>query len=247
MAAPRAIAADAHRAVLVRARHLPSCLVDGLGCPVVLARHPAWQRSRHRVLFLGQETARWPIPGARTLRECLALSDPVAALADAYAAFDYGVAAPRVHFIRALRRVERELEDGVRGAVAWSNVGRIDCAPMGRTSASVIGLPRAMRNTVLAWQRGLLAAEIAALRPRAAFFLCGPKYDEALAAEFAGLHLRPVGDVPLRGLARLVHPVLPLASFRTHHPRTLEINKLPYLASLIELARAEAGAADGPR
>ena len=206
-----------------------------------MAEPPAWSESRHRVLMLGQETAHWTIPEAATLGECLALPDPVRALAEAYAAFDFGVAAPRVHFIRALRRLERELEGGARGAVMWANAAHIDCAPAGRQSASVIAMPRVEREAALGWQCGILRAEVAELRPDAIVAMCGPKYDGVLDAEFLGLEREPVGDASLRELARLVHPHLPRASFRTHHPRTLEINKLPHVATIIDRVRAEVG------
>ena len=215
-----------------------------------MAVPPAWTASRHRLLFLGQETAHWTVPGdatlpgAGTLREVLALPDPLGALTRAYAAFDFGVAAPRVHFIRALRRLERELEGGRRGAVMWGNVGVIDAAPMGRASASIAALPRGPRERVLGWQRGLLAASIAALRPSAVLAASGPKYDAALAAEFAGLRFEPVGEAAPRDLARLVHPRLPAASFRTYHPRTLEITKAPHLGTAIAMI---AGGADRRR
>ena len=236
----RTIAAKAHRDALDRARSFPTELLDGLGCPLVMAEPPSWADSHHHVLMLGQETAAWSLPEARTLRDVLALGEPVAALSGAYAAYDFGVRAHRVHFIRALRRLERELEHGHRGAVMWSNVCHIDCAPLGRRSASVAGLPKPMRSAVLEWQRGLLSAELDDLRPRAIIAMCGPKYDGALAAEFDGLAFEPLGDAPLRELARLVHPRLPRASFRTHHPRTLEIAKSPHLGALIDRIRVEA-------
>ena len=242
----RPVANDAHAAAVEAAQSLPAHLLDGLGCPLVMAEPVAWAASRHRLLFLGQETAHWTVPGATTLRECLASPDPVSALAAAYAAFDFGVASPRAHFIRAMRRLERELEDGARGAVMWSNASHVDCAPMGRASASVAGLPRPDRDAVLDWQAGLLAAEIAALRPRAVLAACGPKYDEALERDFPGLAFEPVGDAPVREFARLLHPALPRASFRTHHPRTLEINKRPHLGTAIDLIQREAGATGGP-
>ena len=236
-----AIAPSAWRSLLARANELPEALLDRLGCPLVMAAPPAWAESRHRVLMLGQETAHWTIPGARTLRECLALSDPVRALAEAYAAFDFGVAAPRVHFIRALRRLERELEAGVRGAVMWSNAAHIDCAPAGRASASIAALPRAERDAVLDWQRGILRAEVSELRPNALVAMCGPKYDDVLDAEFPGLEREPAGETPSRELVRLVHPDLPRTAFRTHHPRTLEINKLGHLGTIIDLVTQEVG------
>ena len=244
--AVRVVAEAPWRNALARARDLPNSLLDRLGAPLVMAEPPAWAGSRHRVLMLGQETAHWTIPEARTLREVLALPDPVAALAGAYAAYDFGVGAPRVHFIRALRRLERELEEGVRGAVMWSNAAHIDCSPAGRASASIAAMPRGERDAVLEWQRGILRAEIAELRPHAVIAMCGPKYDGALNAEFLGLRFEPVGDAAERDLVRLVHPELPTQSFRTHHPRTLEINKLPHLRTVIERVRVGGGAAGEP-
>lgn len=241
------VAAEAHRIAIEKAAALPDRLLEGLGCPLVMAEHPGWRGSRHRLLFLGQETARWSVPGAVTLRECIALAAPLEKLASAYVATDFGIAAPRVHFIRAMRRLERELEDGERGAVMWTNACHVDCAPMGRASASVANLPRGLRGAVLEWQRGLLAAEVAHLLPRAVLAACGPKYDDALVADFPGLRFEPVGDSPVREFARLVHPELPDASFRTHHPRTLEITKTAHLARAIELIRAEAGEQPVPR
>ena len=243
-ASVRTVAPESWHAALDRARALPDRLLEGLGAPLVMAEPPAWSRSQTRLLMLGQETAHWTIPDAQTLRAVLTLHDPLDALASAYASFDFGIRAPRVHFIRALRRLERELEDGVRGAVMWSNVAKIDCAPMGRASASIAALPRGEREAVLAWQQGILAAEIETLRPNAVLAMSGPKYDAALAVEFDGLRFEPVGDAQARDLARLVHPALPATSFRTHHPRTLEINKMPHLEAVIAAIRssvAEAG------
>ena len=241
----RIVAERAHQDALRRAADLPDELLDGLGCPLVMAEPLGWASSRHGLLLAGQETASWSIPDAPNLRACLALPRPVESLASAYATFDFGCAAPRVHFIRAMRRLERELENGTRGAVMWTNVAHVDCAPTGRASASIAALPHAQRESVLAWQRGLLAAEIADLRPNAFLATSGPKYDDALRAEFEGLRFEPIGKTPVRDLARLVHPSLPAASFRTHHPRTLEIAKAPHLATVIDLVRKEV--AERPR
>ena len=240
------IADGTWRDAFKRAGDLPGSLLERLGCPLVMAEPLAWGASHHRVLMLGQETAHWSIPEARTLRECLALDDPIAALARAYAAYDFGVAAPRVHFSRALRRLERELEGGVRGAVMWSNVMHIDCAPAGRASASIAALPRAEREAVYEWQEGVLAAEIEALRPNAVIAMCGPKYDEVLDREFPEMERQPVGNAPLRDVARLVHPALPRTSFRTHHPRTLEIAKSDALSAIIERVLDEVGDGANP-
>ena len=232
------VAGEAHRAALQRATELPDALLDGLGPPLVMAEPPAWGTSRHRLLMLGQETAHWSIPEARTLRDVLVLPDPVAALAAAYAGFDFGAEAAHVHFIRALRRLERDLEGGQRGAVMWSNVAHVDCAPMGRSSASIAALPGALRDAVLDWQRGILSAGIEQLAPGAVLAMSGPKYDSVLEREFPGLRFEPVGDAPPRDLARLVHPALPGLSLRTHHPRTLEIAKAGHLATAIAMVAA---------
>ena len=88
--------------------------------------------------------------------------------------------------------------------------------------------------------------EIEALRPNAVIAMCGPKYDEVLDREFPEMERQPVGNAPLRDVARLVHPALPRTSFRTHHPRTLEIAKSDALSAIIERVLDEVGDGANP-
>ncbi len=102
----------------------------------------------------------------------------------------------------------------------WSNLCRCASNPDG-SSLSLFRLDVSLRERFVAAQSQLAIQEIHLLRPDACLLFSGPVYDPILLATFPGSRLESVEGFKERILARVVHPDLPPASFRTYHPAYL--------------------------
>lgn len=200
----------------------PQALASRLSLPLLLASGPKWQLSRRRVLFVGQETLdwRWPDRGLETLTDFFACNDPVREAVTVYSAFDFAAHNPisrRSPFWRAFHLLRQEINGDGTGDLLWTNLFR--CA-LDRGSVVALSTPGELEQ-ILEFQRGLLRLELSVLKPTAVLFFTGPYYDGAVAAEFPGCVIAPAGNHQPREFAQVIHPELPLTTFRTYHPASL--------------------------
>lgn len=71
----------------------------------------------------------------------------------------------------------------------------------------------------------VLLDEVRVLDPSVCLFLTGPDFDTRVINIFKGVKYREVPGHKIRALARLDHPSLPSASFRSYHPNFLRQQK----------------------
>jgi hypothetical protein len=99
--------------------------------------------------------------------------------------------------------------NGPERAFLWSNLVKVDQDGV-RPSPEIENLIS---------QFGMVPREIEIAQPDAVVFFTGPNYDERLIATLPEIQFEFQTDY----VARLVHPVLPRSSFRTYHPKALQM------------------------
>jgi hypothetical protein len=203
---------------------------DSLSSPLLLDITEEYCHAYRRVLVLGQETKYWearrdpadPNPWIfQDICNCsdfLTNSDSIEALCWAYREFKFGARWSRRPFWRAFKEVCAWPDVGMM----WSNVVRMDYDD-GR---SIWNAPEHLRDTLISQQTKLFSEELALLRPHVCLFFSGPNYDRLVKSMLPDCEFMTCGDAPVRELARLIHPALPAASFRTYHPGFLNRAKL---------------------
>lgn len=202
--------------------------------PLLVSEPPHWDASTHRVAVVGQETLgwswtrnekeklgyKWTRPDLTTLADFFACSDGVDAMLEAYEMFDFAAHQPISHrspFWRYFRAIKDAIESsGQRTSAVFTNVMR--SAANGKTGFTVFGVREHYRSQYLRWQRGLLVAELQALRPTLVLFVSGPNYDTFLNTEFRDLGYEPLAAFSVRQVARLKSGGLPSPAYRTYHP-----------------------------
>ena len=176
------VAANAYKRLIRSAQHrLHGKLAPAnLTAPLIMAKPRNWDRSKQRVLFVGQETMEWGsdrFPFRGSLKEA-SLPGSLNQLARAYCNFDLGRRpAMRSPFWQAIGYA-RDQADDTSSSFLWTNIVTVAYDGLNRRSMSMFwNLTWAEAETVAHWQRGRLTEEIAELQPTAVIFLSGPRYD----------------------------------------------------------------------
>jgi len=216
---------------------------NSLGSPLLLHVTKDYCLTERRVLLLGQETygwqwdsnlqdkaahARWTYPHPWTFNDIYSCSDfqknadSIEELCWAYRQFEFGAHQPNLSktpFWQAFTEVQKWPE----ARMMWSNVVRMDYSPPDgkHSSVSIWHASQSLRDSLLSQQASLMRDEFAILDPHVCLFFSGPHYDGFIETIFPGCEFLACGEAPKRELARVVHPALPRASFRTYHPRFL--------------------------
>ena len=116
-------------------------------------------------------------------------------------------------FWNITRKLERLI--GIEAySCAWSNLNRYDYDGGAPTSEFAVKL------SVLDY---LLREEVQIIKPDICLFYTNRKYDNRLRAQYEGLSFEEVSGLPFNHFCRLVHPDLPIHSYRTPHPKTIRI------------------------
>lgn len=236
---------DLYRNLCSKAMHLPSPLVERLGCPFFPFPRGHWREAKKRIIVVGQEPYEWGFeagwhypwehPRLWTLGEAREYPKSVEALTSAYRMHIYEIPSPfkiapfQKAFKVLMAAADRERNGDVLSTNLFRCVLRIDGHP---TSRSALRGTREELRQILDWQRGCLTNEIRILRPTAVVFFTGPYYDEVLKDEFQGAELAAVNDRPVRQFARVIHNSLPRNSFRTYHPSYLHRGKWSWIEEL---------------
>jgi hypothetical protein len=69
-------------------------------------------------------------------------------------------------------------------------------------------------------QKDLLVTELNIAKPDICLFVTGPNYDFILERYYPKIKFKELG-LPVRQFAKLIHPQLPLRSYRMYHPNYL--------------------------
>lgn len=207
-----------------------------LTAPLLVEPTERYLSATRRVLILGQETRQWgweatelhairaacpaaPPNDTWNLVDFIANEDGVDAMLAAYRGFAFAKhngAVRRSAFWKALHRFNAP--DGQ--AILWSNLCRCAFNADGG-GHSLFRLEVSLRDRFIAAQSELAIQEVRLLHPDICLLFSGPVYDPILVATFPNCSLEPVEGFERRVLARVVHPDLPVASFRTYHPNYL--------------------------
>ena len=205
--------------------------------PLLIDPTERYLNAERRVLFVGQETRQWgwtvsdeaaeragvissSPQNAWNFADFLENDDGVQAMLAAYRSFAFAKYDPvvgRSPFWRTFRR----FDERPNHAALWTNVCR--CAFNAEEGGhSLFRLEETQREAFVAAQAQLARSEIDILRPDICLIFSGPYYDPITFASFEGTKLEPIEGFPERVLARVVHPALPEAAYRTYHPSYLQ-------------------------
>jgi len=210
------------------AESLPAlgCNADqGLSNPLFIAVPASFEQAALRLVIVGQQTCTWHGPlGGAGVEQLLAC----------YHHFDLARRGPHSPFWGHAHRLQQLLAPAVppRGFV-WANLVPCD-QNKGRPKPDV--LDKLLRLN-------LLRRELDILRPHAVVFFTGPQYDGIMQRMFPNVRFEAEEGFGQRLLSRVTHPGLPSASFRTHHPKYLQLKKLEVLSAIAERVRAQSGRA----
>ena len=218
--------------------------VDGLSPPLLLSVSDDYCQAERRIVVFGQETKGWqwnrnlrkdfpkypldfPYEDLYSMRDFVTQPDSVDALCWGYREFggfkegrhwkpDFASSQSDSHkspFWAAFRDIQKWPGAGVM----WNNLAKSDFE-----GASVLQAPVAVAQAGSVSPANLLLSELAILKPDACIFFTGPYYDDLLKKTFPCCTIQQHdSEVTSWELARIGHPSLPIASFRTYHPRFL--------------------------
>ncbi|HWI50619.1 MAG TPA: hypothetical protein VNT01_00580 [Symbiobacteriaceae bacterium] len=179
--------------------------------PLLVEAQPGYGAVQTRLMVVGQQTFGWEGALGQGVGD-----DPVGRLMQAYRDYRVGANWRSTPFWQAAYELYGLLNPaGPDEGFIWSNLIKVDQ-----------GGYRPEPEVEVAARRlfGVLPDEVAILEPDVVAFFTGPGYDRVLRRLFPGVVLFPCEGYDVEDLARVVHPLLPARTYRTHHPRTLRMN-----------------------
>ena len=191
-----------------------------------------YENSSSRIAIIGKEQFGWDYSFPEFVSNW---SVPQAV--NAYREFDFGmnyVASPFWQFFHAVRKIAFPDEQEKRRKIIWTNLLKfvsLDTEP-------IIWKPYA--DVAFDIQKDIFPSELSIAQPDVCIFVTGPNYDFILERYFPGVFFEPLG-LPVRQFARLVHPELPINSFRTYHPNYLNRNRAERWNIVIQILSRELG------
>ncbi len=203
-----------------------------LSPPLLLSVSESYLSSKRRILLVGQETYGWDwtsdlrirfpkyqneylFENIVQLKDFIEYDQSIEALIWGYKEFYFASYQPKTYnspFWRAFRDVQKWPDSGL----IWNNLSRCDYQ-----SGSILKAPLGLQDLLIESQRDLFNKELMTLQPTICIFFTGPDYDGLLSQVFPEVQYMPVGNIPVRQLARIHDPRLPACSFRTYHPNYL--------------------------
>lgn len=225
----RSVWADA----IQRWSQLTSNITDTLSSPFIACCFNEFHDSIFKTILFGQETFGWEGYSRNNT-----VTQNIEALLYNYNNFDLAENSPykRTPFWQFHRHMVTALQESSYRAIAWLNIYKTDAHGSVEWNTDL-----KTREAIRKWQAGVIEAELRAYQPGCVVFATGPYYDEALASSLEAIKFEPVAD-PFgwneREFARVRHPLLPYASFRTYHPGYLRRRGYDVVPLLSELIRS---------
>lgn len=180
--------------------------------PFLISPPEGYLELRTKWMYIGQETkGNW---------SSLRYQDDVSKLMNLYADFNLAKTYPgrRSPFWTFGHSLDIRLNpSGPEHSFIWDNLARV-----GYSDPKKRG--RVPEKQLEFWSEyKILSKEIRVLSPDLVLFVTG-RYDDLIEKEFPGIELDPL--LPEHPICRLHHPALPTLSFRSYHPKFLQMKKL---------------------
>lgn len=169
--------------------------------PILMDLDQYWSQPI-KLFIVGQETYGWNCD-----------YNDISSQQKTYRNFNMGERYHSSPFWNITRKLERLIGIGAYSC-AWSNLNRYDYDGGAPTPEFAVKL------SVLDY---LLREEVQIIKPDICLFYTNRKYDNRLRAQYEGLTFEKVSGLPFKHFCRLVHPDLPIHSYRTPHPKTIRI------------------------
>ena len=179
--------------------------------PFLLSPNTKYQKSKKRLLIIGQETKGWH-----------RIQDNIDGLMKVYEDFDLGRNYYSSPFWNVIRKVERVLDIEKYGC-AWTNLNKYDVNKK---------RPKGIYEDEICKFDDLLIDEIEILKPDICIFFTGPDFDTRLKRTFKNLVFQEEKNWKPKQLSILKNEKLPTFSIRAYHPNYLRLKK--YENSFIE-------------
>ncbi|MFZ5823514.1 MAG: PGN_0703 family putative restriction endonuclease [Bacillota bacterium] len=181
-----------------------------------------------KVVIVGQQTYGWEADGMPP-RERVAEVKPT--LIDVqqklYSDFFPAGIPARSPFWRAFQQVQAALAPGPIDSCLWAELVKVDHE--GQRPPEAVDADWFEHFNVL-------AAELRILEPDVVIFFTGPYYDQRIVESFPGARLEPVLESK-GAIVRIIHPDLPLHTYRTYHPAYLNRTNWQVVDDLIALCQ----------
>ena len=197
--------------------------------PFLMDMNDGYAESPIKLMIVGQQTNKWNPDWCRSDFGWEPMENPVSTLMTVYRKFNRAVNYTNSPFWQAAHRLQEQTNPGSdRYGFMWSNLLRVD---------HKASRPTEIEDAIC--RVPLLAKEIGIVKPDVLVFFTGPEYEARLISTFEGISLKAVPGYPFKFLAQLIHPLLPLHSYRTYHPNYLSRQKMlkPIVDKIAEMVR----------
>lgn len=178
---------------------------EDLAGPFLMSPGPAFEKSKRKLLVIGQETNNWTYH-----------VDDLAQQMKVYEDFNLGENYRSSPFFNITSKLESALGNPER-SYAWTNLSKFD-HNSGRSQGEF--------KDAIANLDSILLSEIAICKPDVSMFYTGPAFDSRLKDIFNGIRFIPIPGFELNQFCKLEHPKLPKHSYRSYHPKSLRMNRL---------------------
>ena len=178
---------------------------DDLAGPFLMSPNEAYYRQKSKLFIIGQETNGWSYH-----------IDDFDKQMQNYEDFNVGSA----YYASPFWNIIRKLESAIKAepySCAWTNISKFDLEasrPYGKYLDEISKLDIILKD------------EINLLKPDICHFFTGPAFDYRIELIFPGVVFENIEEWNPRQFCKLIHPDLPINSFRSYHPKSLRIRKL---------------------
>lgn len=178
---------------------------DDLAGPFLMAPDSTYRDQKMPLLVVGQETNGWTY-----------FVDEIEKQMNTYEQYQVGKSHDHVPFWSIVRKVERALGNDPYSC-AWTNLSKFDLYGgkcYGKYQKVVKGLDK------------VIVDEIGILKPEVCIFFTGPDFDARLRRIFREVDFVAVSGWNMKQFCMLRHPLLPVLTFRSYHPKSLRLKNL---------------------
>lgn len=185
-----------------------------------------------RLVVVGQQTHGWDF-----VEDSFPPDDAVDRLMGHYRDFNLsiGTELKGTPFWVYSHKLNRALNgSGRERCFVWTNLFKVDSWSKNRNAAT---RPGADVERILRRHFNVLPLELKLLRPQVLVFFTGPNCDDEIQFAFPGVRFAGIAETGERSLARLSHPSLPELTFRTYHPKHLNLKWQDLLPRLLRAIR----------